>query len=553
MCGIFTIISNKDISTLETEKYYKEGIKSQHRGPDNTSASLIQSNIYMMFHRLKINDMSNLGNQPLYYDENLLLICNGEIYNWKELACKYNLQTKSRSDCEIILHLYKMLGMADTIKLLDGVFAFVLVDKTANKVFAGRDPIGVRSMYIGYTSESIGIASECSNLCNLYDKVDMFRPGTYIELTGPVWNSGDIIYNRYYSYIYPEITEVDESDILTNIRTLLTKSVEKRLLSERPIGCLLSGGFDSSVITALVAKYYKESGTKLKTYSIGLEGAEDLKYARIVADYIGTDHHEYVVTKDEMLYAIDEVIKNIESYDITTVRASIPMYLLSKYIKENTDTTIIFSGEGSDEASGSYIYFHNAPNEIEFQKEIIRLLKDLQYFDVLRCDKTTASNGLEVRVPFLDKDFLKYYVGLHAKYKLPNNYSMEKFLLRKAFKDILPSEVTWRIKEGMSDGVSSHSDSWFQIIQDHVDKFIHTDQFHDMCSKYEHNTPKSKEALYYRIIFDKYFNGQDTIIPYYWLPKWSGNISEPSARILNVYKEQNQDNTSIQQALDLLL
>ena len=320
----------------------------------------------------------------------------------------------------------------------------------------------------------------------------------------------------------------------------MDKSITKRLLSDRPIGCLLSGGLDSSLITALVVKKFKKP---IKTFSVGLEGAVDLEYARKVADFLGTEHHELIISVEDMFNAIPEIVKEIETYDITTIRASTPMYLLSKYIKETTDITVLFSGEGSDEASGSYLYFHNAPSEDKFQEEILRLMKDLSYFDVLRCDKSTAGTGLEVRVPFLDKEFLDFYLGIAPKFKIPKNYPIEKYLLRKAYddSDLLPPEVLWRTKEGMSDGVSSQKKAWYEIIQDKIDVLITDSEFRENKDKYTHNPPQIKEAYYYRKIFEETFNNRSSILPYYWLPKWSGHIIDPSARVLNVYSEKNYE------------
>ena len=314
---------------------------------------------------------------------------------------------------------------------------------------------------------------------------------------------------------------------------LLQEAVKKRMMSERPIGCLLSGGLDSSLITALVSKYYKEA--PLKTFSIGLEGSEDLKYARKVADYLGTEHHELVVSEKDMLNFIETDIVQIESYDTTTVRASVPMLMLCKYIREKTDVIVIYSGEGSDEASGSYLYFHNAPSPAEFQNECVRLIEDLNRFDVLRCDKSTAGAGLEARVPFLDKAFLEHYMSVPAEMKVPKD-GMEKWFLRKAFEDekMLPSEVLWRTKDGMSDGCSSKTKPWYSIIQDYVDTVISDEEFEASKSKYKHNPPKIKESLYYRKIFDKHYPGQAHLTPYYWLPKWSGDVSDPSGRIVEI-------------------
>ena len=312
-------------------------------------------------------------------------------------------------------------------------------------------------------------------------------------------------------------------------------------MSDRPVGCLLSGGFDSSIVAAILSRLIKPN--VLNTFSVGLEGSPDLKFAKIVSDHIGSKHHEVIVSENEMLDFIEEDIRIIETYDTTTIRASTPMLLLSKYIKKNTDITVVFSGEGSDEESGSYLYFHNAPCSNSFAKETRRLLNDLCYFDVLRCDKSTAGAGLEVRVPFLDKDFMDYYMTIDPSVKMPKTFKMEKYLLRKSFDrdNLLPNEVLWRVKEGMSDGVSSQERGWYQIIQEHVDKVYTDKEFVKLSSKYTCNPPLFKEALYYREIFNKFYQNRDNTIPYYWLPKWSGNIIEPSARALeNIYSDPDK-------------
>lgn len=540
MCGIFAYLSNTDIKQSKLETIHREGLKCRPRGPDNTVVRTINNN-FMMFHRLKINDTSDLGNQPLTHpdDFNLTLMCNGEIYNFIELINENKFNTKSKSDCEVILHMYKKYGIEKTIKSLDGVFAFILIDSNINKIFIGRDPIGIRSLYIGETSDKhLSIASECKCLTEICGHIEAFPPGKYVVINDDTSDRtlDSLSYQTYYDYVYPN-KHFDKTEILRQIRDKLDAAVEKRLISDRPIGCLLSGGLDSSLITALVAKRFNKG--ELSTFSIGFEGSEDIKYARKVAEYLGTRHYEYIVTENVMIQAVEEVIKSIETYDITTIRASTPMYLLSKYIKNNTDITVLFSGEGSDEASGSYMYFHNAPDPISFKKETVRLMTDLQYFDVLRSDKSTASNGLEVRVPFLDKEFINYYMSVDPALKIPNG-GIEKYMLRKAFDgDLLPNDVLWRTKEAFSDGVSSKSKSWFEILQDHINVRISDAEFVEKQQKYQHSPPQIKEALYYREIFDKHFGKHDNIIPYYWLPKWNGNVSEPSARVLDSYNEES--------------
>ena len=538
MCGIFAYLSKQKISDESKIDITKIAMLSKIRGPDNTVTRMVDEYNYLVFHRLCINDLSEAGNQPLNHpdDVGLTLICNGEIYNYNELIQQNNFSLSSSSDCEVILHMYKKYGIEHTVKNLDGVFAFVLIDNHTNKIFMARDPLGVRAMYMGFDKDTEGnimatvVSSELKSVKGLANDIEQFKPGCYYEL-----NEG--VYHRYYFYKYSISEATDEVEILQNIRTKLEKAVKKRLLSDRPIGCLLSGGLDSSLITALVAGHYPRG--HLKTFSVGMEGSVDLKYAKMVADHLGTDHHEVIFTEQQMLDGIRDVIKQIETYDTTTIRASTPMFLLSKYIKENTNATVIFSGEGSDEASGSYMYFKNAPNEEEFQDECIRLMKDLCYYDNLRCDKSTAGAGLEVRVPFLDKEFLNYYMSIPPTMKMPNTHNIEKYLLRKAFDEdnILPKEVLWRVKEAMSDGVSSQKRGWFEIIQEKVNAEMTDMEFEEIRAKYTWNPPQLKESAYFREIFNEFYSGFEKTIPYYWLPKWSGDVVDPSARVLECYNK----------------
>ena len=495
------------------------------RGPDNTVSRMIDNTKYVVFHRLCINDLSDNGNQPINHptDTNITIICNGEIYNWRELADTYGFNIKSSSDCEIIVHMYKRFGIDKTVKELDGVFSFVIVDNNTNKVYMGRDPIGVRPMYYGRDCYgSMCISSESKALVDICDRnINQFPAGHYSE----VYEFKPV---RYYNHSYVVGKENNEDMIIKGIREYLSESVDKRLLSDRPVGCFLSGGLDSSLITALVSKKFTK--VPLKTFSVGLEGSVDLKFARKVASHLGTEHHELILSEEDMLGAIEDTIFQIGTWDTTTIRASTPMYLLSKYIKKNTDITVVFSGEGSDEASGSYMYFHNAPTLTDFKEECERLIKDLPYFDVLRSDHATAGAGLEVRVPFLDKAFLSYYMSIPTELKQPGGENkIEKYLLRKAFDglDLLPQDVLWRVKEGMSDGVSSQNRGWFQIIQEYAETLI-TDKELEECSvKYKSNVPKTKESLWFRNVFNKYYPNNDDIIPYYWLPKWSGMLLKP--------------------------
>ena len=522
MCGIFALENYHD--SLNIHDYWN---KTQHRGPDN-STSLVCNNNFFGFHRLAINGLNESGNQP--FDRNdVILCCNGEIYNSQELKQKYNIETFGNSDCEVILHLYKKFGIFETIRLLSGYFAFVLYDKKEEKYFVGRDPFGVRSLFYGKTVEgNYAWSSEIKSLVGLVlpETIQCFP-------TGHFWSSSSQEFTSYYSYQY-NLTSKEEcfqQEAMNKVYSLLEDSVQKRFMTERPFGVLLSGGLDSCIIAALVAKF---SSAPIHTFSIGLPGSPDLKYAKIMAKHLGSVHHEVIVQPHEMLSAIRRVIYMIESYDVTTVRASIPMFLLAEYIYANTNIKVIFSGEGSDELSGSYLYFKNAPSPQEFHKESVRLVKDLCFFDCLRCDKSTASWGLEVRCPFLDKEFVDYYMTIPTEWKLPPK-NIEKWFLRKSLDrdNLLPTEILWRRKEAFSDGVSPKEKSWYEIIQDYTEEYYTA---HGESSYIpSHNPPPNDEAKFYREMFDRFYPKCEKVIPYYWMPKWSEGVSDPSARCLENY------------------
>ena len=531
MCGIFALFSANNLTSTDIEYFGGYAEKCKHRGPDMTKHQKISDRVFFVFHRLCVNDKTPNGMQPFNIDGSYS-ICNGEIYNHKELRQKIPFDSKSSSDCEIIIPTLQMYDPIDACSMFDGVFSFVVYDSTKKEVTVGRDPFGVRSLYIGTKNGNIIFASEMKCIPSGYD-VKQYSPGCcsqYALNTQNYWSEKNTL--RYYDYCYKVTNFSSQSDVIQKIRLLLKDAVDKRMMSDRPIGCLLSGGLDSSIVVAILADKYKKIGKKLRTFSVGLKGSVDLKYARDLANFIGTDHTELILSEDEMFNKLEEDIYMIESYDTTTVRASTPMYLLCRYIKENTDIAVIFSGEGSDEASGSYLYFHNAPDDTSFKKETERLLKDLHHFDVLRCDKSSACAGLEIRVPFLDKDFIEFYMSIGPDKKKPKY--IEKELLRLAFNHMLPEEITWRRKEGMSDGVSCKSRSWYSIIQEKINSSIHLSNS-DIEVYRQHNPPLFDESLYYRNVFHKYYPERDTIIPYYWLPKWCGNIKDPSARILKIY------------------
>ena len=547
MCGIF-YLGNVQLSTGDTRydrlqpgDIYNAFNSIVHRGPDtSTYITNAESREVMGVHRLIINGTTGLSNQPLTLDGITYLLCNGEIYNHEFLQQKYKISCKSGSDCEIILHMIAKIGVENTLRELDGEFALVYV--TPNYIYIALDPNGVRSLYIGIDKNynMICVASENKAIYPL-----LFDPN-YITQFPPghmgVWDKGkgSIGYYETSYYKYNTVAPISavfdgfntfesyNEKIVNDIRTLLTVAVEKRMMcsynnnnnnnKHMPYGVYLSGGLDSSVVAAILQTL---TPNVIETFSIGFEGSPDVYYAKRVAERIGSNHHEYIITEEMALEAIPEVIKTIESYDVTTVRASVMMYLLAQYINKHSNVVIIFSGEGSDEASGSYKYFCNSPSDVEFNDECVRLLKDLHIFDNLRVDKTSAAFGLEARIPFLDLNFLSYYMKIPPSVKTQNG--VEKYLIRKAFCHILPECVTNRPKEALSDGVSCYTKSWYKIVQTYASQHLKMD-----------DCVMAERQLYYNI-FTSFYLGCDHQIPYYWLPKWCGVVKDPSARVLKCY------------------
>ena len=523
MCGILAYIkANKDLSTF-TENLQK----LDARGPDKSSCKIYElEDIMLGFTRLAINDLSLSGMQPMTINNDVWLICNGEIFNHKELEVKYDITCKTKSDCEIILHLYeKLSSFKDVASILDGEFAIVLYDNKKNKVYATRDRYGVRPLFFGISDgNKYGFSSELKAINN-FDNVNQMIPGTFMELCTL---NMTVIVRSYNLYILNQVYEqkdksIDlEEDICRSINITLKKAVEKRLMSDRPICCLLSGGLDSSLIAALVSKHYPEY--TLKTFSIGFKGSPDLHYANIVAKHIKSIHHCIELSEEDFLKNIEKTIKMIESYDTTTVRASVGNMLISEFISNNTDCKVVFNGDYSDEVCGGYKYFYNAPNPLSFDEECKRLVSNICYFDSLRSDRSISGNGLEARVPFADNDFVSLYQSIPPEMRMPKPDRIEKYLLRKAFDDenLLPSEILWRKKEAFSDGVSKPEKSWHKTIKEYVDTLV-SDNEADISNL-------SKESFFYKKIFDNEYPNHSNVIPYYWMPKWCGNIKDPSAR-----------------------
>jgi len=544
MCGIFALLSRNYLAKYTESALYKNFYKLKNRGPELTKTTSITPNLYYGFHRLAINDLSYAGDQPMTFggknptDDHLYLICNGEIFNHEALIKKYGFKPRSHSDCEVILHLYQQFGIEKVVNEIDGDWAFVLYDKKKDVLFAGRDPIGVRPLFIGRDKKRDGtfFASEGKAICEFTNDLSQFPPGHFWTSEKPQdftrwWHLESADKNS------KNVIKTEE-EALQVIDETLTEATIQRLLSDRPIGCFLSGGLDSSLITALVNKYNPYT---VNTYSIGMEGGTDIYYANKVAEYVKTNHHVVSFTPEEGISVVEKVIYMLETYDVTTIRASIGMYLLSKYISEKSKDIVIFSGEGSDEVTQGYLYFHNAPDYHSSAKDSQRLVNNLHYFDVKRVDRTVSGCGLEVRVPFLGKNFIQSYFRISPELRIPSYKKIEKYLVRKAFEkyDLLPKEVLWRVKEAFSDGISSLKKPWHTILGEMANKEISDSEFQKACQSYKEKNmvvPIHKEALYYRKIYEKYFGTEIDLIPYYWMPQWS-NATYPSARTISKYTQ----------------
>ena len=504
---------------------FKEGFeRTISRGPD-ASKIIDTSQGYLGFHRLSIMGLNDAGMQPFQLDKNYV-VCNGEIYGFEKmkekLSKKYTF--KSESDCEILLPMYKEYGCG-MFKMLDAEFACIIYDGDKGKYIAARDPIGIRPLYYGFDATgTIIFASEAKNLVGIAKEIMPFPPGHY-------YIDGKFI-------CYSDIARVDEvfkDDIETvckNIHNKLVAGVEKRLVADAKVGFLLSGGLDSSLVCSIAAK---KSEAPIKTFAIGMsEDAIDLKYAKEVAEFIGSDHKEIIITKDDVLSSLETVIHLLGTFDITTIRASMGMYLICKAIHEQTDIRVLLTGEISDELFG-YKYTDFAPSAEAFQKEAEKRIRELHMYDVLRADRCISVNSLEARVPFGDLDFVKYVMAVDPEMKL-NKYGKGKYLLRHAFEgDYLPESILYREKAAFSDAVGH---SMVDYLKEYAEVFYTDDEFEEKRIKYSHAVPFTKESLLYREIFEKYYPGQGKMIVDFWMPnrEWEGcDVDDPSARVLANY------------------
>lgn len=501
------------------------------RGPDDTRI-VNTGDGYLGFNRLSIMGLTPEGMQPFELNGSYV-VCNGELYGFrplKDFLIGKGYKFKSDSDCEILLPLYKEYG-TDMFKLLDAEFALVLYDAVEGQYIAARDPIGIRPLYYGYDAKHVIVfASEPKMLIGLCDKIYPFPPGTYYK-DGTFHTYRDPSKVTYYTH--------DDMDVIAqNIHDKLLRGIEKRLDADAPVGYLLSGGLDSSLVCGAAAKL---SDKPLETYSIGMDiDAIDLKYAREVAEFIHSNHHEVIITRDDVINALEPVIAALGTYDITTVRASIGMYLVCKNIHETSNIRVILTGEISDELFG-YKYTDFAPNAEEFQKEAEKRIREINVYDVLRADRCISVNSLEARVPFGDLDFVDYVMHIDPEKKL-NHYGIGKYLLRHAFEkdNLIPHDILMREKAAFSDAVGH---SLRNDIIDYANSLYTDEEYEEKRKKYTHAQPFTKESLLYREIFEKYYPNQDQLIPDYWMPNktWPGcNVNDPSARVLSNYGASGQ-------------
>ena len=517
------------------------------RGPEGTQLMLPAVHVNLGFTRLAINGLSDCGMQPFTsLQGSLHVVCNGEIYNHAALAAKYNIPNTSGSDCEVLGPLFD--NLRDPVvwaQSLDGVFAIALYDKTADRLYVARDPYGVRPLYYGYKyietpletpKKTIVFASEIKALTPYCQDIKAFPPGHV-----GYYHKDTLRIKRFHSVPTEKNLDLvgNPQAAMSVLKSALESAVQKRLMTERPVAALLSGGVDSSLIAALVQKKLKALGKPpLETFSIGFAGSPDLKYARLVADHIGSKHHEIIATPDDFFRAIPEVIRSIESFDITTVRASVGNWLVAKAIREQSDCKVVFNGDGSDEVFGSYLYFYNAPSDEVFEAECTRLLETIHHFDVLRSDRSISSHGLEPRTPFLDKNFVAVARSIPTVWRRPvMGVRPEKGILRKAFEadGLLPEEVLWRRKEAFSDGVSQQTKSWYEEIQERLQGVTEMPPIGFLAEKYPKMTPQTLEAYYYRVIYMNFYGEETVTQPYFWLPRWCGDATDPSARTLSIY------------------
>ena len=555
MCGIWAYIKLLKYKNVDNSKLFQDFWNLKPRGPDNSYLENY-GDVWIGFHRLAILDTSFKSNQPFVFQEKertVIFICNGEIYNFRELIEKYDLPINTNSDCMTIPELYLKYtrnegDVKDFFDLfqnnIKGEFAFVMFEfdrlKNLKKIFASRDQIGIRPLYTNTTiTDELIFSSEVKGT-NSYDgEISEFPPGCIT-----LYNFDDFgkqvdktIYTFKNVYVQDNFTSSEEYH-LQSVKNAVINSVKRRLDSDRPLAFLLSGGVDSSLVASISAKLL---GYPIRTFCCGMNEGTDLIYARKVAEHIRSNHTEVLFTPQDGLDAIRDVIWKTETWDTTTVRASVGQYIVSKYIGTKTDAKVVLVGEGPDEVCSSYLFNWYAPSGKALHQTALEYVENIHYFDSRRGDRCLSGWGLEGRVPLLDPEFIEAYWNIPAEMRMPQYKGIEKWWLRKAFDgtDLLPNEVLYRTKEAFSDGVSSKEKSWFQIIQEYVESLVSDKDLENAANIYPHCTPQTKEAFYYRRVFCEFFGeNRQTIIPHYWQPKWNADGEEvteyvdPSARTL---------------------
>lgn len=558
MCGIWGVILKEDNfrdNNIKITEQMSSFFNSKHRGPDFSSINVFENSI-LGFHRLSINDLSIRSNQPFFLhtpEKTIAFVCNGEIYNYKDLYKKYFYEMPvEETDCKIILQLYLKFGDNEFLTLFEreirGEFAFILfefcnVNNSLKKVMVGRDMIGVRPLYKYDDSEVLFFSSEMKSMMCLKEgsRIKEYSPGVIscYEFNDQRKHKKTSVYNFK---IYKRVKAIYAEDefYLESIRKAFYRSMEYRLDTTQELSFLLSGGIDSSIVASISTKILNRP---IHTFCCGLKDSPDIKYARIVSQHIGSIHHEVLFSKEEGVEMIDHIIYVVETWDTTTIRASICQYIISKYIREHTQSKIILVGEGPDEVCSSYLFNWYCPeNSEELHKTSMKYVSNLHYFDLKRVDKCVAYNKMESRVPFLDPDFICSYWQIPSELRHPKYKNCEKWWLREAFKELLPEEVVWRKKEAFSDGVSSESESWFDVLKNHIESLVSDEEFRIFCETHpQYNI--NKEAYYYKKKFTEYFGRSNTdIIPHYWQPEWIADgvkcdsYVDPSARNLNIYQ-----------------
>ncbi|TRX65696.1 asparagine synthase B [Carboxylicivirga sp. M1479] len=528
MCG-FAVYTGSD--KMDKLRFAREFKKIQYRGPDNSLTRDFEDDGWMGFHRLSIMDVSENGNQPLVY-KHINLVCNGEVYNYNALKTEYeaSFEFKSSSDCEVIIPLFLEKGIEETAKSLDAEFVFVIYDSVAKKYFAARDPIGIRPLFYGYSKAGdILFASEMKTLHELCEEVKPFPPGHFYD--------GESIKQYRDISKVEQFVDHEQDEIFKNINHYLTKGIEKRLTADVPVGFLLSGGLDSSLVCAVGARMLDQP---IRTFAVGIEDDPiDTKYARVVADYLGAEHTEVLFKRKDIFDSLSHLIYCIESFDITTIRASMGMYMVCKYVAENTDIKVLMTGEISDEIFG-YKYTDFAPTPDAFQKEAEKRLKEIYMYDVLRADRSISCNGLEARVPFGDLDFVEYVMSIQPERKM-NFTGIGKYLLRKAFEgDYLPQDILYREKAAFSDAVGH---SVVDYLKAYAEEMYSDVEFEAKKAQFKHAQPISKESLMYRELFEEHFPGRSETIKDFWMPnkEWENcDVNDPSARVLPNYGKSGE-------------